>query len=118
MSLNLSDLRSLPIADLVSRARDLGIDNAGSLKKQELIFEFVRREAGSGGGAIGIGVFETLPESMQEAFEKKDTQMLQVALEAMDPAEAKKHMDACEASGLWVQNNASEEATVADDGLA
>ena len=55
---------------------------------------------------------------MQEAFEKKDTQMLQVALEAMEPEEAKKHMDACEASGLWVQNNSSEEATVADDGLA
>ena len=80
--------------------------------------ELSREERLGPGGLDPVEVFETLPESMQEAFEKKDTQMLQVALEAMDPEEAKKHMDACEASGLWVQNNSSEEATVADDGLA
>jgi transcription termination factor Rho len=62
MSLNLSELRSLPIAELVERARGIGIDNAGSLKKQELIFELVRREAGGGGGAVGTGVLETLPD--------------------------------------------------------
>lgn len=62
MPLNLAELRRLPIAELVDRARRLGIDNAGSLKKQELIFEFVRREAGSGGSARGTGVLETLPD--------------------------------------------------------
>ena len=80
--------------------------------------ELSREERLGPGGLDPVEVFETLPESMQEAFEQKDTQMLQVALEAMEPDEAKRHMDACEASGLWVQNNSSEEATVVDDGLA
>ena len=52
-------------------------------------------------------VFETLPESMQEAFEKKDTQMLQVALEAMEPEEAKKHMDACARRGSGCRTTAA-----------
>ena len=56
------------------------------------------------GGLDPVDVFETLPTSMQEAFEAKDMAMLQVALEAMTPDDAKKHMDACEASGLWVGN--------------
>ena len=33
MPLNLAELRRLPIADLVERARRLGIDNAGSLQE-------------------------------------------------------------------------------------
>ena len=90
--------------------------------RERLIFSFSllsREERLGPGGLDPVEVFETLPESMQEAFEQKDTQMLQVALEAMEPDEAKRHMDACEASGLWVQNNSSEEATVVDDdGLA
>ncbi|KAH8078149.1 hypothetical protein JL720_9827 [Aureococcus anophagefferens] len=53
-------------------------------------------------------------ESMQEAFEAKDMAMLQVALEAMTPDEAKKHMDACEKSGLWVANKAQADAEAAD----
>lgn len=62
MPLDLSDLRARRITELVSQARKLGIDNASGLKKQELIFEIVRERAGPSGGALGVGVLETLPD--------------------------------------------------------
>lgn len=62
MQLDLSHLRSQRITELVSTARDLGIDNAAGLKKQELIFEIVRHRAGGASGAHGAGVLETLPD--------------------------------------------------------
>ena len=62
MNLDLSKLRSQRITELVSTARGLGIDNAASLKKQELIFEIVRHRAGGASGAHGEGVLETLPD--------------------------------------------------------
>ena len=105
------------VQDFIAKIQKRAIDKRKEMDAQEPV-ELSREERLGPGGLDPVEVFETLPESMQEAFEKKDTQMLQVALEAMDPEEAKKHMDACEASGLWVQNNSSEEATVADDGLA
>ena len=74
-------------------------------------YEVLSKEERLGpGGLDPVEVFETLPQSMQEAFESKDMAMLQVALEAMAPEDAKKHMDACEASGLWVANKAQADA--------
>ena len=61
MALDLNELRARPITDLVADARELGVDSAAALKKQELIFEIVRRRAGST-GARGSGVLETLPD--------------------------------------------------------
>jgi transcription termination factor Rho len=62
MPLDLIDLRARRIPDLVVAARDLGIDNAASLRKQELIFEIVRRQASPGQGLPGEGVLEILPD--------------------------------------------------------
>ncbi len=62
MPIDLSELRSQRVADLVAAARELGVDNAAGLKKQELVFEIVRRRAGAGGGARGSGVLETLSD--------------------------------------------------------
>ena len=61
MALDLSELRARPITDLVAEARELGVENAAGLKKQELIFEIVRKRAGAA-GARGSGVLETLPD--------------------------------------------------------
>jgi len=47
-------------------------------------------------------VFETLPESLQEAFHSQDTLKLKAAIAAMPIDEAKYHMKRCEDSGLWV----------------
>ncbi|KAH8075601.1 hypothetical protein JL721_1615 [Aureococcus anophagefferens] len=78
-------------------------------------YEVLSKEEPVGpGGLDPVEVFETLPQSMQEAFEAKDMAMLQVALEAMTPDEAKKHMDACEKSGLWVANKAQADAEAAE----
>lgn len=61
MPLDLSDLRLRQIAELVDIARELGVDNASGLSKQELVFEIVRRSAGAG-GVPGSGVLETLSD--------------------------------------------------------
>ena len=58
--LDLSDLRRSSMPELVDGARRFDIDNAGSLRRQDLIFEIARRTAG--GGARGAGVLETLPD--------------------------------------------------------
>jgi cell division cycle protein 37 len=53
------------------------------------------------GGLDPIEVFESLPESMQEAFESRDTEKLKQALLNMSESEAEYHMKRCVDSGLW-----------------
>jgi len=53
------------------------------------------------GGLDPVEVFESLPESMQEAFESREKERLVAALEAMPPDEAEYHMKRCVDSGLW-----------------
>ena len=61
------------------------------------------------GGLDPVEVFDSLPAELQEAFEKKDMHMLQVALEAMPIADAKHYMEQCEASGLWIPSKNDDE---------
>lgn len=60
-----------------------------------------REERLGPGGLDPVEVFESLPESMQEAFESRDTDALKAALMAMPPDEAELHMKRCVDSGLW-----------------
>lgn len=53
------------------------------------------------GGFDPVEVFESLPQSMQEAFESRDTEKLKEALLSMSPKDAQLHMDRCVKSGLW-----------------
>ena len=53
------------------------------------------------GGLDPLEVFESLPASMQEAFESREKEKLQAALMAMPPEEAEYHMKRCVDSGLW-----------------
>lgn len=53
------------------------------------------------GGLDPQDVFDTLPESMQEAFESREKGQLEAALKAMPPGEAEYHMKRCVDSGLW-----------------
>ena len=55
------------------------------------------------GGLDPVEVFETLPETMQKAFEGRDTEMLKQALMELTEEEATVHMDRCVKSGLWNQ---------------
>lgn len=53
------------------------------------------------GGLDPVEVFESLPQSMQEAFESRVIEKLHEALRGMPPAEAEYHMKRCVDSGLW-----------------
>jgi len=53
------------------------------------------------GGLDPLEVFESLPESMQIAFESREKEQLEAALRAMTPEEASYHMKRCIDSGLW-----------------
>uniref|UniRef100_A0A7S2S8D0 Hsp90 chaperone protein kinase-targeting subunit n=1 Tax=Eucampia antarctica TaxID=49252 RepID=A0A7S2S8D0_9STRA len=52
-------------------------------------------------GLDPVEVFESLPESMQEAFESRDVNKLKAALLTMQPDEAEDVMKRCVDSGLW-----------------
>lgn len=54
------------------------------------------------GGLNPYDVMEQLPEELRTAFEEQDTAALASVLSAMDRKDAKKWMDMCVASGLWV----------------
>jgi cell division cycle protein 37 len=71
--------------------------------------ELSKEERLGPGGLDPLEVFESLPASMQEAFQNRDTQALQDALSKMPIAEAKLHMQRCQDSGLWNSNRDGEE---------
>jgi cell division cycle protein 37 len=73
------------------RARTHGVDLADLPKEERL----------GPGGLDPLEVFESLPESMQEAFESRDTDKLKQALMSMSESEAEYHMKRCVDSGLW-----------------
>jgi len=52
------------------------------------------------GGLDPQEVFDSLPESMQEAFESREKGNLEAALKAMPPGKAEYHMKRCVDSGL------------------
>ena len=80
--------------------------------------ELSREERLGPGGLDPVEVFETLQSRCRRPLNERHADAASCVGGVTEPEEAKRHMDACEASGLWVQNNASEEATVADDRLA
>ncbi|MFT7652671.1 MAG: transcription termination factor Rho [Candidatus Azotimanducaceae bacterium] len=62
MAMNLSDLKRKPVGDLVEMARELGLDNVGRSKKQEVIAAIVRKQAKSGEDIYGQGTLEILQD--------------------------------------------------------
>ena len=61
-SMNLSDLKGKSIAELNDVARDLKIEGASNLRKQELIFAILQAQSEKNGVIYGEGVLETLPD--------------------------------------------------------
>ena len=62
MSVNLTNLRSLPIEELVQQAREAGLDNAGNLRVCDLIFELTRTLTSNGRVIFGDGILEILSD--------------------------------------------------------
>ena len=62
MSVDLTELRTQKITRLVETARDLGLDNAASMRKQDLVFEIIKRSPAAATRARGAGVLDILPD--------------------------------------------------------
>ncbi len=60
--LNLVELKSKNIKELLSIAREFNIEGASSMRKQELIFSLLEAQAQRNGLIYGEGVLETLPD--------------------------------------------------------
>ncbi len=60
--LNLTELKKKDIGTMVSIANDFNIENASSLRPQELLFELLQAQSERGGVIYASGVLETLPD--------------------------------------------------------
>lgn len=60
--MHLAELKQKSIADLNEVARDLKIEGAANLRKQELIFAILQAQTEKNGVIFGEGVLETLPD--------------------------------------------------------
>jgi len=60
--MNLSELKTKSMQDLMELAKEYKIDNPSSLRKQELIFTLLQSCASQNGAIFGEGVLEILPD--------------------------------------------------------
>ena len=60
--MNLSELKKLPISELLKLAQEAGIENTGRAKKQSIIFSLLKKHAKSGDDIHGDGVLEILQD--------------------------------------------------------
>ena len=58
--MNLTEIKVKPISELVDIAKDLGLEDVGRLKKQEIIFKIFKFKASEGVDIYGGGVLEIL----------------------------------------------------------
>jgi len=59
---NLKDLKDMKIADLLNLGKDLNVDGARGLRKQDLIFAILQAQTEQNGMIYGEGVLQVLPE--------------------------------------------------------
>ena len=60
--LDIRELKEMSIAELSTVAKDLGIEGAAGLRKQELIFKILEAQTKSSGLIFAEGVLECLPD--------------------------------------------------------
>ncbi|PJD96652.1 MAG: transcription termination factor Rho [Legionella sp.] len=60
--MNLSELKQLPIADLVNIAQDMEVENISRMRKQDIIFAILKAHALKGEDIYGGGVLEVLTD--------------------------------------------------------
>ncbi|MBQ4133726.1 MAG: transcription termination factor Rho, partial [Desulfovibrionaceae bacterium] len=60
--MNLSELKTKPMAELMEMAEEFNIENSSSMRKQELIFALLQENASQNGAIFGDGVLEILPD--------------------------------------------------------
>jgi transcription termination factor Rho len=62
MSMNLTDLKRMPVSELVDMAREMGLENQARSRKQEVIAAIVRKQAKAGEDIYGEGTLEILQD--------------------------------------------------------
>ena len=62
MAMYLSELKSKPVGELVEMAREMGLDNVGRSRKQEVIAAIVRKQSKNGEDIYGEGTLEILQD--------------------------------------------------------
>ncbi|MGC8579411.1 MAG: transcription termination factor Rho [bacterium] len=60
--MNLKELKTKSIAELANIAKELNVENAMSMRKQELIFGILKAQSANNGVIYGEGVLEILPD--------------------------------------------------------
>ncbi|HSH96458.1 MAG TPA: transcription termination factor Rho, partial [Roseimicrobium sp.] len=60
--MNISHLQALSIAELNKMAKEMGIENFGTMRKHEVIFQILQKNAERNGILFAEGVLEILPE--------------------------------------------------------
>src|SRR5690625_7552639 len=60
--MNLTDLKAKPIEELISIAREVGLESMARSRKQDIIFNILKRHAKSGEDIYGDGVREILQD--------------------------------------------------------
>jgi len=60
--MNLKELKEKKIADLLTIAKELGVEGASGLRKQDLIFAILNTTSAKNGAIFGEGVLEILPD--------------------------------------------------------
>ena len=61
-AINIAKLQAMSMADLNQMAKDMGIENFGTMKKHEVIFQILQKNAERSGILFSEGVLEILPE--------------------------------------------------------
>jgi transcription termination factor Rho len=61
-SLNIAKLQSMSMPELNQMARELGVENFGTMRKHEVIFHLLQKNAERAGVLFSEGVLEVLPE--------------------------------------------------------
>ena len=60
--MNLTDLKKQPIAQLLERAQEMGLENLSRTRKQDIIFAILKKHAKNGEDISGDGVLEILQD--------------------------------------------------------
>src|SRR5277367_6757583 len=61
-SINIAKLQAMSMTDLNNMARELGVENFGTMRKHEVIFHILQKNAERAGVLFSEGVLEILPE--------------------------------------------------------
>ncbi len=60
--MNLTELKQKPIAELVTTAHEMGLENVSRTRKQDIIFAILKKHAKNGEDILGDGVLEILQD--------------------------------------------------------